>query len=56
MDDIFKQVNDLVKATKELREEVKGLYQDLPQMDRIEALLVDIFCLLKFEFYLRPRQ
>lgn len=43
------------KAAQEFREETEKRHADLPPMEELKALLVDILCLLHMEFYIRPQ-
>lgn len=49
------RIGNVIKEAGEFRNMIEARHSDKTQLDRIEALLVDILCVLNMEHYIRPK-
>lgn len=52
---LLNKLGGISKEINDYRAETEARHKDKPQLDRIEALLVDLVMILFTEFYIRPR-
>jgi hypothetical protein len=56
MPEMLDQLSNIYKAAKDFREQVTNMHKDKEPLERIEARLIDILCVLNTEFQLRPKE
>ena len=52
---MLEKLGNVIKEAGEFRKMIEARHADKTQLDRIEALLVDVLCVLNMEHYIRPK-